>query len=111
VNGKTAGQAIWESLRETAPQEFGDDSDRAFATWDELPAIRRKRMETAAAAVETQQLRLVREDRDQLRKQVLDLAAELEGEAASLSATGVTRGNRLRHETAEKLRKIAEPTS
>ena len=44
----TPGQALWESLRETALREFGDDSDRVFETWDELPAVRRERLEAAA---------------------------------------------------------------
>jgi hypothetical protein len=73
--------------------EFGDDSDRAFATWDELPAIRRKRMETAAAAVETGQLRLAREDCDAVRKAVLDLAAEFGDATENDEIEGYTPGS------------------
>jgi hypothetical protein len=68
-------------------------------------------IEPLIRAADAEQVRLAREDRDQLRKRMLDLAAELEDEAASLSATGVTRGNRLRHETAAKLRRAAGPPS
>jgi hypothetical protein len=44
----TSGQALWESLRATAPLEFGED--RLFETWGELPAKRRERLEAAASA-------------------------------------------------------------
>jgi hypothetical protein len=124
MSGKSGGQAIWESLRETARQEFGDDDDFLFATWDELPAIRRERMEAAAAAVETEQVRLAREDRDQLRGKVLALAAKWDATAARNQRNGqslIDQGDEYGNEglaIAEalgacviELRKIAEPPS
>jgi hypothetical protein len=109
VSGETAGQQAYEARYAAMAARLGQDE---FSwEWDEVDPGNRADWEAAAAAVETDQVRLAREDRDQLRKRVLDLAAELEDEAASLSATGVTRGNRLRHETAAKLRHAAEPPS
>lgn len=75
----TAGQAAYEamhaSMRERDPahmQIAWDDLDE-FLGWD---GLNRSDMHAAASAVETEQLRLVREDRDQLKKRMLDLAGK-----------------------------------
>jgi hypothetical protein len=65
VSGKTAGQQLREAYTAAVLGPGGEP-----ATW-----------EAAAAAVETGQLRLAREDRDSLRKRVLDLATKWDATA------------------------------
>jgi hypothetical protein len=81
MSGKTPGQLIHESLCESAVAEFGMPIE-AFQPWDQVRESQRTRLEAAAAAVETEQLLLAREDRDAVRERMLALAAELEDEAA-----------------------------
>jgi hypothetical protein len=83
MSGKTAGQLAYEALHASVARR---QPRHIWVTWDAVDEINdgipgeplREDLEAAAAAVETEQARLAREDRDQLRKQVLDLAAELE---------------------------------
>jgi hypothetical protein len=82
MSGKTAGQLAYETYVSFVGLPLAD--------WPwEADYVNRALWDAVAAAVETDQLRLAREDRDQLRKQVLDLAAELErlaGEHADKAA-------------------------
>jgi hypothetical protein len=95
--------------------------DLADSLWARVGQHERGRWERGAANVETGQLRLAREDRDQLRKQVLDLAAALEAEGAEEIAIarkrqgpadeiGKNRG-RVFNLCASRIRRIAEPPS
>jgi hypothetical protein len=125
VSGKTAGQLAYETMHASREQR---DQRGSHIPWLELDgsmrgdfgALKREDMEAAATAVETEQVRLARQDRDQLRKQVLDLAAELEAEAFRIAPPGAPEdppdmADYIRAETlnvaAARLRKIAGPPS
>lgn len=112
MNETTAGQAAepWRAAwmafiavtdpgRELSELAGDDETDPQWiAAW-----------QAAATAVETGQVRLAREDRDGLRKRMLDLAAELEDQAAQLEAAGGSYGGRmLRRETAGRIRKALD---
>jgi len=74
ADGKTGGQLAYETFWAQPQTGLGDTSQR----WDyEFPGIR-KAWEAAAAAVETEQVRLARADRDAVRGRMLTLADELE---------------------------------
>lgn len=72
---KTAGQMAYEAF--TAVRYAG-----ALTTAWTSPSVAHKAWEAAAAAVETEQLREIRADRDQLKKRMLDLASAWKDEAA-----------------------------
>jgi hypothetical protein len=96
MSGKTAGQQAYETMHASREQRDQSGSHIPWLELDEsMPgdfgALKREDMEAAAAAVETDQVRLAREDRDQLRKQVLDLAAALEAEGREEIAIARTR--------------------
>jgi len=77
-DGKTPGQLAYETFWAQPQTGLGDTSQR----WDyEFPGIR-KAWEAAAAAVETEQVRLARADRDAVRGRMLALAARLDESAA-----------------------------
>lgn len=99
MSGKTAGQAdeSWRAawMAFIAVADPGRDLSE-LAGGDEADPQWRAAWQAAATAVETDQLRLAREDRDQLRKRMLDLAAKFAGQGLG----GV----------AHQLRKIAEPS-
>jgi hypothetical protein len=105
MSGKSAGQQAYEARQAAKARRMGAPDSEPDSTlvaiiglrWEELPAGMKADEEAAATAVETGQLSLAREDRDQLRKQVLDLAAKFEGQGPG----GV----------AHQLRKVAGPPS
>jgi hypothetical protein len=113
MSGKTAGQQVYETL--------GADPASLAVPWAFLSADDRQVWEAAAAAVETEQVRLAREDRDSLRKRVLDLAAALEAEGDEEitiarkrqgAADDIDRNRgRVFKLCASRLRKIAGPPS
>jgi len=77
MTGKSAGQIAYEAFMLTDPPKVPADLEVALAnTWQAMGAKGRKRWEHVAAAVETEQLREVRADRDRFKKRMLDLAAE-----------------------------------
>ena len=101
MNAATPGQAAYEAF--TAVRYAG-----SLTTDYSSPTVAHKAWEAAGAAVETEQLRLARADRDQLRKHVLALAADLDNSA---TATRPSRKSDIESELAIALRKIAEPPS
>jgi hypothetical protein len=115
VSGKTPGRVNFEAY----DQAHGV---RSPSTWDYLGSIERAGFDAGAQAVLDQafpglrrqldeareQVRLARQDRDQLRKAVLDLAADLENSAA---ITAPSAKSRAEASDAARLRKIAEPPS
>lgn len=102
--GQLACETFWAAVRRLHGGE--DAGDWPGNAWDWAnDRNSREAWHEAAAAVETEQVRLAHQDRDSLRERMLDIATELEGEAASLNATGVTRGNRIRRDAAAKIRK------
>jgi hypothetical protein len=97
ADGKTAGQQAYEGFY--AGTECGPPVPWAQLTdWDE-------HWEAAGRAVETRQLRLAREDRDSLKRRVLDLAADLDNSAA---ATRPSKKSTIEDELAIALRKLLE---
>lgn len=115
MNGKSGGETFRDTLRERwiARGRCVDTRD-----YDQLPQEDRDDLEAAAAAVETEQVRSAREDRDQLRAQVLALAAELENEAARADRGAVRLSDRsaglvleeqadAKRSAARRIRKIA----
>jgi hypothetical protein len=118
MSGKTAGQAAYEAgvrvmLDGDIAADRVPDEGPDFA-WDAIGSLERDSWEAAAQAVLNdafpglrEQVRLAREDRDQLRKQVLDLAADLDGRCA----TRPPGRSHTEHEIAIALRKIAGPPS
>jgi hypothetical protein len=100
MSGKTAGQQAYEAFYDATPAGRG-------LSWDEIGDSLRGYWTAAAAAVETEQVRLAREDRDQLRKQVLDLAGELDGRCP----TRPPGQSHTEHEIAIALRKLMEPVT
>jgi hypothetical protein len=108
VTGKTAGRLLHEAL-------YGQ-----YAHWDKLQYADHRNYENAAATVVNEQLRLAREDRDQLRKHVLDQAAKYEAEAFRIAPPGAPEdppdmADYIRAETlnvaAARLRQVAGPPS
>lgn len=75
MTGETPGQLAYEAVAAAI--------GGTFDTWAKLTAAERKGWEAGGAAVETQQLRLARADRDAVRGRMLALAGELEELAAS----------------------------
>lgn len=116
MSGKTAGQVAYETRQAAKARRMGAPDSEPDSTlvaiiglrWEELPAGMQADEEAAATAVETDQVRLAREDRDQLRKQVLGLAADLD---ISAMATRPSRKSDIESEIAIALRKIAGPPS
>jgi hypothetical protein len=77
VNGKSAGQTAYEAFMLTDPPDVPGDVEVVLAnTWQAMGTKGRARWESVAAAVETEQLRLARADRDQLKKRMLGLVSE-----------------------------------
>ena len=103
ADGKIAGQqacdAFWEAVRGDLART-GDGWDWALG-----PGVT-KGWEAAGRAVETQQLRLAREDRDRLKRRVLELAADLDNSAA---ATRPSKKSTIEDEVAIALRRLLEP--
>lgn len=112
MSGKPAGQLAYEAFRAWREER---DPMMICTDWTH-PAVAREGWEAAAAAVETEQLRLAREDRDQLRKAVLGLAGEWKDDAAAdenrvRPETGSAIRARIRNQCADDLRHAAEPPS
>jgi hypothetical protein len=117
VSGKTAGQQAYEAFVAWRAER---DPMMICTDWTH-PAVAHEGWEAVAATVETGQVRLAREDRDQLRKQVLDLAAALEAEGAEEIAIARKRQGpadeidknrgRVFKLCASRIRKIAGPPS
>lgn len=85
MNSKSAGQlaceAFWAAVRiRNGGEDAGDWPGNAWEWAGETNS--RESWEAAAAAVETEQLREIRADRDQLKKRMLDLASAWKDEAA-----------------------------
>jgi hypothetical protein len=96
ADGKTAGEApvepwraAWLAFREAAGFDYADDR----APDDELDAQWIAAWQAAAAALETQQLRLAREGRDSLKRRVLALAAEYGDACGNDKIDGYTPGS------------------
>jgi hypothetical protein len=101
VSGKTAGQQAYEA---GGGGIYGFSDSRQRLAYEDLDPLARKGFEAAAAAVETGQLRLAREDRDSLKRRVLDLAGELDGRCA----TRPPGQSHTEHEIAIALRKLLD---
>jgi hypothetical protein len=76
-NGKTAGQQACIAWNAAYAEQYGIEARNEWAASDPRG---RAAWEAAAAAVETDQLRLARESRDDLKRRMLDLAAKFEGQ-------------------------------
>jgi hypothetical protein len=82
ADGKTGGQLAYEAFKAWRAER---DPMMLVVDWTHpMAEAAREGWEAAAAAVETQQVRLAREDRDAVRGRMLALAAELEAEAYEL---------------------------
>jgi len=112
VNGQAPAQAAAHAFVTGCVNRGISASSAVVPAEHQLGAVREMWADVARAANAAQdvpgQVRLAREDRDQLRRAVLDLAADLEDEAerndcACESKTG--------NAAAARLRKIAEPPS
>jgi hypothetical protein len=120
----TPGQLVYEAFADQFPGETWGPWENVSA----LPMGERHGWEKVAQAVLNdafpglrEQVRLAREDRDQLRKQVLDLAAALEAEGAEEIAIARKRQGpadeidknrgRVFKLCASRIRKIAGPPS
>lgn len=123
MSGETAGQLACEAFWVVIRGRDGLRNDPADAWPWATSQGADEAWEAAAAAVETEQLRLARADRDQLRKAVLSLAAAwgdlavkcdeaaaLDGMAKAAVRDQATFARQLR-ECADQLRKAAEPPS
>lgn len=108
MSGKPAGQLAYEAWFDAAHGFMPAVGTTAAEVWARGTGDWHATWEAAAAAVETEQVRLAREDRDQLRKRVLDLAADLESSAA---VTAPSKKSGIESDTAAKLRQAAEPPS
>jgi hypothetical protein len=109
MTAKTAGQLAYEAMHASREKRGHEGGHIAWEQLDEFmagdfAALKREDLEAAAAAVETEQLRLVREDRDARTRRMLDVAANLEQSAA---ATHPSAKSRAETAAAAKIRKGA----
>lgn len=104
MNGKSGGQQAYEAFKAWRAER---DPMMLVTDWTH-PSVAHEGWEAAAAAVETEQVRLVREDRDQLRGKVLALVAELLEEAHAAPSRSEFE---IKQDITVRLRKIAEPPS
>jgi hypothetical protein len=84
ADGKTGGQLAYEAYAKAIPEDLFPQPLRGmeWTPWEKLPDAEKRAYEAAAAAVETEQVRLARADRDAVRGRMLALAAQLETAAA-----------------------------